>query len=119
MMYATQWCFIAEKYELWKYPYQIFLNFFIPRNIVSVPFNYIVIPTGVIIWIKHYPEDKIKKILWYVLWAAGAVTFEYILIRFSTSLEYTNKFNLPHSFVLWNISFYIFISFQRYVTNQN
>lgn len=109
--YANLWCYAAEYFKLWCYPARL-----VPYTTVSVPFNYVVLPVIAMFWMRYLPVNTAYRYLWAFLWSAVIIGFEFVLTRYTNILKYHNGYDIHISFVLWLITFYIFLKFYDYIT---
>ena len=114
ILYGDFWCFLADHFKLWSYPTRIFPNF----TVASIPFNYVALPTLVILWLMYCPRGLNRKILWAAAGSAFFIGLEYIFTRYTKALEYKNGFDIHITFVLWLVSWYIFYKFHLWINNE-
>jgi hypothetical protein len=109
-LYANLWCYLAEYFNLWKYPVRLVpvvddINFII---------NVIVVPVAAIIWVKHIPDTARGKFLWALGWTAGLTGIEVLLERYTSVITYRNGYDWYFSFLLWFISWYIWAAYHKW-----
>lgn len=114
IVYADIWCYVAEYLKIWSYPTRLFADL----TIVSIPFNYTVLPAIVILWIMYCPNTSGGKIVWILAWPLFIIFGEFIITRYSDILDYKNGFDIHISFILWIISWYIFLKFHLWINEK-
>lgn len=114
IVYADLWCYGADYFQMWSFPTRLF-----PKStIISIPFNYTALPVIVMVWIMFCPSSRRGKLMWAFFWSLGLVSVEFVLTRYTDILDYTNGFDVHVSFLLWLLSWYIFLRFHQWVTRR-
>lgn len=111
IVYADLWCYLADILKIWSYPLRIFPEL----SVSSIPFNYIVLPIVVMIWMMYCPESRKGRVLWALAWSILFITAEFLVTRLTHQLIYTNGFDIHLSFLLWLMSWFIFYRFHVWV----
>lgn len=93
--------FLAYNHPLWEYR---------PGRIPNHTFTtlltiFVVLPAITLIYLSHYPEKLIWKLLYVTCWVLGSTLIEYSLSnRF---IEYSNGWGIEWSFVLYCLMYFM------------
>lgn len=99
--YAFVTCQIAMYFNLWQYPSRFTL----------FAVDFVVTPIAAMFWVRYYPLKIREKILWAFGWTAALTLAEFLVERFTNIINYYRGYAWYHSYLLWFISFFIWLEF--------
>lgn len=112
--YANLWCFVSAHYHLWVFH----ANVFVPAvKDFSLSANLVVVPILAMFWVRYCPRRFKEVLLWAFLWTTVITGFEFIVERFTEALIYHNGYDWYYSYVLWFLSWFIWLGFYLWLND--
>lgn len=102
IVYSGTWAWIAKMLNLWTYPARI-----INMPIISVAFNFFLIPVLALLWLGYSPNGLKKKAIKALKWTTILIIFEFLMERYTNLISYGPRYNIFYSYIIWYISWFI------------
>lgn len=111
--YANVMCIFAADLSWWHFPSRLVTVY----KHISVPANFVVVPIVAMFWVRYFPLRLKEQIFWALLWTTGLTGVEYLLERFTSLLKYGPGYHWYHSYLLWFISWFVWLGFHRWLNH--
>ncbi|WP_442598750.1 CBO0543 family protein [Neobacillus sp. D3-1R] len=93
---------VLHKHRLWIYQETIFAeNLLFGHLVINLMIMAIAYASTILIFLGHYPQSKVKQVLWLLLWIFIYCLIEFINTKFLNLLTYKHGWNMPLS-ILFN-----------------
>lgn len=102
IVYSGTWAWTAKTLNLWTYPARI-----INMPIISVAFNFFLIPVLALLWLGYSPKGLKAKAIKALKWTTILIVFEFFAERYTNLISYGPRYNIFYSYIIWYISWFI------------
>lgn len=102
IVYSGTWAWTAKMLNLWNYPARI-----INMPIISVAFNFFLIPVLALLWLAYSPKRLKAKAIKALKWTTPIIVFEFLMERYTNLISYGHRYNIVYSYIIWYISWFI------------
>lgn len=68
-------------------------------------------------WLRYCPSSRKGIIFWVLSWSAVLTIMEFFFERHTSLIRYHNGYEAIFSFVLWTISFPLYLAFHHWLHN--
>lgn len=102
IVYSGTWAWTAKMLNLWTYPARI-----INMPIISVAFNFFLIPVLALLWLGYSPKGLKAKAIKALKWTTPIIVFEFLMERYTNLISYGPRYNIFYSYIIWYISWFI------------
>lgn len=102
IVYSGTWAWTAKTLNLWTYPARI-----INMPIISVAFNFFLIPVLALLWLGYSPKGLKEKAIKALKWTTILIVFEFFVERYTNLISYGPRYNIFYSYIIWYISWFV------------
>lgn len=92
--------FIAANHLLWRFTPEHF-NYYIITELI---YTFIVLPASVLLFLSNYPDDVLKKVIYYIKWIFIFIAFEYFFL-INDGIVHQNGWNIWWSLIFLFLMF--------------
>ena len=91
---------LCYQYIMWQYKESIFAETFLTNHvIISLIIMFISYPATVFIYLGRFPKQKVKAVLWILLWVVLYSSIEFINLRFLNLITHHNGWSMTWSVI--------------------
>ncbi|MBT2688191.1 hypothetical protein J7I93_08355 [Bacillus sp. ISL-47] len=99
--------FLFRNYPMWQYKETIFAeNLLIGHPVINLMIMAIVYPATILIFLGHFPNERLKQAVWIGLWVFLYCSIEFVNLQYLHLIEHSNGWSIG-----WSILFNIFMFF--------
>lgn len=113
IVYSSTWAWTAKMLNLWTYPARI-----INMPIISVAFNFFLIPVLALLWLGYSPKGLKAKAIKAFKWTTILIVFEFLVERYTILISYGPRYNIFYSYIIWYISWFIWSGYYYWLDSQ-
>ncbi|WP_097027885.1 CBO0543 family protein [Clostridium peptidivorans] len=113
IVYSSTWAWTAKMLNLWTYPARI-----INMPIISVAFNFFLIPVLALLWLAYSPKGLKAKAIKALKWTTPIIVLEFLMERYTNLISYRSRYNIFYSYIIWYISWFIWSGYYYWLDLQ-